>query len=277
MKPSQLWFDTSRDDLRVWVDSKLQLAQARGSSAQRAGFFRDIPLFILPPSSALPLGWTSFHWKDLVGKFHMEADFWICLEAARLGLVQERADQIHAPLRVEFALASEVVFFGGSFDPWHEGHASCINLLPQHLKLIVAPDRNPLKPIKEIKNLVVHYCELAQQIAQSTSRPYHIHPGFLLLTEKNPTVSWVLRALHRRPDLRVSLLMGYDSFKSLPQWVKTQDLLKLIHCFYVVSRLESEEERAHAEKLIREIHADINVMYLGHHPHEDKSSTAIRK
>lgn len=184
MKPNQLWFDTSRDDLRIWVDSKLQLAQAKGSSAQRTGFFRDIPLFVLPPSSAHPLGWTSFHWKDLLGKFHLEPDFWISLEAARLGLVLERPEQILAPLRIEFPLACEVVFFGGSFDPWHEGHASCINLLPRELKLIVAPDRNPQKPLKEIKNLVAHFCELSNQIHKASTRALHIHPGFLLLSEK---------------------------------------------------------------------------------------------
>lgn len=277
MKPSQLWFDTSHDDLRVWVDAKLQLAQAKGSSAQRAGFFRDIPLFTLAPSSAHPMGWTSFHWKDLVGKFQLDADFWISLEASRLGLLQERSEPIHAPLRVEFPFASEVVFFGGTFDPWHEGHASCINLLPAQLKLIVAPDRNPLKPLREIKNVVQLYAELVQQISSSTSRPFHVHPGFLLLTEKNPTVTWVLRTLHRRPDLRVSLLMGHDSFKSLPQWIKAQDLLKLIHCFYVVSRLENEAERIATEKHIRDLHPDISVVYLGHHPHEEKSSTALRK
>ncbi len=276
MKPSQLWFDTSRDDLRVWVDSKLQLAQAKGSSAQRAGFFRDIPLFILSPSSAHPMGWTSFHWKDLIGKFHLEPDFWISLEASRLGLVQERAEKIMAPLRVEFPLASEVVFFGGSFDPWHEGHASCMNLLPHALKLIVVPDRNPLKPLKEIKNVVTHFSALSQEISQSTNRAHHIHPGFLFLTEKNPTVSWVLRALHRRPDLRLSLLMGFDSFKSLPQWVKVQDLLKLVHCLYVASRLESDDERLKAERALKEIYPETNVVYLGHHPHEDKSSTKLR-
>lgn len=276
MKPNQIWFDTSRNDLRVWIDAKLQLATAKGGSHQRTGFFRDIPLFYLPPQSAYPMGWTSFHWNDLVGKFHVDFDFWIALEAARLGLVQERPDEILAPLRVEFPLASEVVFFGGSFDPWHEGHASCLKLLPLDKKLIICPDRNPQKPIKEVKNIVTHVMDLTQKIKASSLRPLHIHPGFLLLNDKNPTISWVLRSKQRRPDLRISLLMGYDSFKGLPQWIKGHDLLKLLHCVYVVSRLETEDDKKRDLKLIRDIAPDLKVDFLGHHDHEDKSSTQLR-
>ena len=276
MRPNQIWFDTSKQELRVWIDAKLQLATARGGPPQRAGFFRDIPLFFLSPESAHPMGWTSFHWKDLVGKFRVDPDFWISLEAARLGLLQDRPEQILAPLRVEFPLASEVVFFGGSFDPWHEGHASCVDLLPKDKKLIICPDRNPQKPLKEIKNVATHFSELSHQIRSSCQRSIHIHPGFFLMTDKNPTVTWVLRALHRRPDLRISLLMGYDSFRTLPQWIKAHDLLKLLHCVYVVSRLESDDDQIKDLALIKEINQELDVVFLGHHKHEDKSSTKIR-
>jgi nicotinic acid mononucleotide adenylyltransferase len=277
LRPNQLWFDTSSPEMRIWVDSHLQLAKARGNSAIRVGFFRDIPLFHLPPESAHPLGWSSFHWHDLIGKFTLEDEFWMALEASRLGLLEERPATILSPLRIEFELASEIVFYAGSFDPWHEGHESCLRLLPEDLRLIVCPDRNPHKPIKEIKNLMTHFITLSKKIRASTSRPLHIHPGFLLRLEANPTISWVFRMRQKRPDLRISLLMGYDAFRSLPQWSKASDLFKLLYKIYVVSRLEEEQEHQSDQEKILHYNPELKIDFLGRHDFEMISSSELRK
>lgn len=276
MRPSQIWLDLSGLDLRVWVNEKLELATAKGSAVQRVGFFREIPLFHLPPASAHPMGWTSFGWEELTGKFLVDADFWPALEAARLRFLNERSESFTAPLSIEFPLANDVLFYGGTFDPWHDGHGACVELAPTHLPLIVCPDRNPHKTLKD-KEVVPFLCDLKKKLnAYKKNRTLHLHPGFLLKNEPNPTVNWVLRLKRHRPDLRVHLLIGYDSFKNLVSWTNAQDLVKLLSGVMVVSRLENDAAHESDAAWIKSVNPTIEVKFLGHHPHEAVSSTALR-
>ncbi|MBY0515824.1 MAG: adenylyltransferase/cytidyltransferase family protein [Bacteriovoracaceae bacterium] len=277
MRPNQFWLDLSKGTLRVWIDEKLQLAQAKGNVSQRVGFYRDTPLFYLPEASAKPMGWISYSWEDLQGKFNLEKDFWMGLEAARLTYINERPEKFLAPLSLEFPLASDVVFFGGTFDPWHQGHRACLEKVPQNLPLIICPDRNPQKPLKRDEDVFTFFNQLKTQIQKSGREKLHIHPGFLLQTELNPTVRWVLRLKHHRPDLRVHLLMGHDSFKSLPTWIQAADLMKLISGLMVVSRLEEDSQHAIDSKWALDQNPNLEIKFMGHHDFEDISSTNLRK
>ncbi len=277
MKPNQLWLDFSqKNTLRVWVDAQLQLAQARGPSQQRLGFFREIPLYHLNPESAKNLGWTSFSWDSLEGKFHLEKDFWIALEASRLSILEERPEKYSAPLSYEFPLASDVLFYGGSFEPWHQGHEACVRLAPNDMTLIVCPDRNPHKPLKTDIDILKHYYAIKKALS-SMGRPFHIHPGFLLRAEANPTVGWILRLKHHRPDLRIHLLMGYDSFRSLSKWTRAEDLMKLVSGLQVVSREENDEEHNKDSSFPLQANPNITIRFLGHHAFESISGTELRK
>ncbi len=277
MKPNQLWLDLSRaNTLRVWVDNKLQLAQARGQSAQRLGFFREIPLYHLNSESAHNLGWMSFPWTDLVGKFQLERDFFVTLQAARLSYLSERPEKFVPPLAIELPLASDVLFYGGSFDPWHEGHASCLRLAPADRPLFICPDRNPHKALKTQVDVVDFLVKLQTQLAPGLSAQQIFYPGFLLKTEPNPTVSWVLRLKSQRPDLRVGLLLGYDSFRQLATWTKASELVKLLSSVYVVSRLEDHREHEQDLVFIHAHHPGLTVNFLGRHPHEAVSSSGLR-
>lgn len=276
MKPNQLWLDFSQKNaMRVWVDAKLQLAQAKSTPQQRLGFFREIPVYHLNPESAKNLGWTSFSWDSMEGKFHLEKDFWIALEASRLSILEERPEKYTAPLLYEFPLASDVLFYGGSFEPWHQGHAACIRLAPSDMPLIVCPDRNPHKPLKTDMDVLNHYYELKKSI-MAIGRSLHIHPGFLLRTETNPTVGWVLRLKHQRPDLRIHLLMGYDSFKALSTWTRAEDLMKLITSLQVVSREEKDEDHLQDARFPLTANPNMTIRFLGHHEFESVSGTALR-
>ena len=42
-------------------------------------------------------------------------------------------------------IEDEIIFFGGSFNPWHKGHTECIKLLPQGIPIVILPDNNPFK------------------------------------------------------------------------------------------------------------------------------------
>jgi nicotinic acid mononucleotide adenylyltransferase len=276
VKPNQIWFDTSSAEMKVWVNEKLELATMNGSQVHRTGFYRDIPLFYLNPNSAHSMGWQSYLWHDLIGKFNVEADFWIGLEAARFGIVQERPEKITAPLRIELEMASELVFYAGSFDPWHEGHATCVKLFPNDKKLIISPDHNPHKPHKELKSTVSSFLNLRAQIRQSTSSQAYIYPGFILQNEKNPTINWIFRTMHRRPDLRISLLIGYDNFKTILGWTKGHDLIKILTGLYVVSRLENEVDHPKDSQALTAVNPKLQITFLGNHPFEHLSSTKLR-
>jgi nicotinic acid mononucleotide adenylyltransferase len=275
MKPNQLWLDVSTKELRIWVDSKLNLAQAKGTSTQRVGFFREIPLFVLPPASAHPMGWTSFAWSSMQGKFAVEDDFWMALDAARFTFLQDRPESLHAPLALEIPLTSDVYFYGGTFTPWHEGHRACLNLAPPNAPLIVCPDRNPHKPLRTHDDVVSFYLELKESIVKHSSHPVLVYPGFLLGQESNPTVSWVVRVKRQRPDLRIHLLMGYDSFKNLSTWTEAHDLIRLISGVAVVSRLEQDAQHAIDSVWALSHNPQLQIKFLGHHPYEKVSSTEL--
>ena len=276
MKPDQLWLDLSQGDIRLWMGPTLSLAHAKGSSTQRVGFFREIPLFCLPPGSALPMSWTSFSWRDTIGKFGLEEEFWIALEAARFTIFATPVENNNfiPPLAIDFPLASDVVFYGGTFDPWHEGHLACLQLAPAELPLIICPDRNPHKNMR-VGDGIGRYMNLQQQVPQQTH--VHLYPGFLLKEEINPTVNWVLRVKRNRPDLRVHLLMGHDNFAGLASWNQASELMKLISGIYVVARLEPDQDHEKAKDWVLQQNPQMKVNYLGHHLHEDKSSSLLRK
>lgn len=276
MKPDQLWLDLSKSDVRVWMGPTLELAHAKGSSHQRVGFYREIPLYHLPEGSALPMGWTSFHWRDTVGKFGLDEAFWIGLIALRFTIFSAPVDNntFTPPLAVDFPLASDVLFYGGTFDPWHEGHQSCLNLAPSELPLVVCPDRNPHKNMR-VGDGIGRFLDLLKQIPLRAGQL--LYPGFLLKEETNPTVNWVLRVKRNRPDLRIHLLMGHDNFALLSTWNQASDLMKLLSGIQVVSRQESDADRDKAKAWVLEQNPKLTVTFLGHHPHEDKSSTNLRQ
>lgn len=169
--------------------------------------------------------------------------------------------------------ADEWVFFGGTFNPWHQGHQACLNLLSDDKPCLILPDRNPQK---ELRNL----SPVSTLLEISTKARFKKHqflvPSFLLMNEKNPTVDWVERLKDEMPTLKISLLLGFDSFANLKTWVRSSDLLPQVHTLYVVSRLEDDDERARALDEAHALSSDLNVVFLGKHEFENVSSTEIR-
>jgi nicotinate-nucleotide adenylyltransferase len=170
--------------------------------------------------------------------------------------------------------ASEWVFYGGSFNPWHNGHQACLDLLPEEKLCLVLPDRNPLKALHEI-NLVSTVLQIS---TNAKFKKYQfLVPSFILQPERNPTVEWIEKLSKTHPVLKLSLLMGFDSFAGLKSWRRPQDLLRHLHTIYVASRLENSIKRQEALNEAKLLCPDIQVVFLGKHPYEDLSSTEIRK
>lgn len=168
----------------------------------------------------------------------------------------------------------EWVFFGGSFNPWHKGHQACLNLLPADKVCFIIPDRNPLKELKVIEP-VSTVLELITKI--KFGKNHFIAPTFLLDFHKNPTVKWIEKLHKDYPNKKLSLMMGFDSFKNLHSWEKPELLTKLLSSLFVVSRLEDSEEREAAAGPIRAYSKELDIVFLGGHEFEDISSTEIRE
>ena len=162
----------------------------------------------------------------------------------------------------------EVTFFGGSFNPWHQGHQACLDAFPKDSKLIIVPDYNPEK---DIPNHANNYYE---ELLKKTNKPStEVYGGFLKEQKKNPTYFWVKEL----KDIKVNLLMGADSFLSLKKWVEGEKLLKLLNKIYVVPRLIEENKLREEERILKAINPQIEIVFLNHHQFEHISSTEIRK
>lgn len=168
----------------------------------------------------------------------------------------------------------EWVFFGGSFFPWHSGHQACLQLLPEDKTCFVLPDRNPWKEMRAI-DPVLTTIELAGKIKFKSNQ--FLVPTFLLDHKKNPTVDWIDRLKKKYPEKKLSLLMGFDSFLNLETWIRAEELLPMIHTVYVASRLENESQQKSAAEEIQKKYPSLQVVFLGHHQHENISSTNLRK
>ena len=60
-------------------------------------------------------------------------------------------------------IKDEIVFYPGTFYPWHLGHRACLDLCPSK-NIVIVPDFNPLKegeqrqrPWKLVKNLLLPF------------------------------------------------------------------------------------------------------------------------
>jgi len=169
---------------------------------------------------------------------------------------------------------NEWVFFGGSFNPWHKGHQSCLNLLPEDKVCFILPDRNPYKELKVLEP-VSTIIELVSKI--KFGKNHFIAPTFLLDFQKNPTITWIEKLHKDFPAKKLSLLMGFDSLTNVHNWVRACELLPKISTLYVVSRLEEDEERAEIVNPLMKMAPQLKVEFLGRHDYETLSSTEIRK
>lgn len=170
--------------------------------------------------------------------------------------------------------SDEWVFFGGSFNPWHQGHQACLELLPENKTCFVLPDINPHKEEREF--------ELVSTVLTVSSRArfrkgQFLVPTFLLNRVKNPTVDWIERLRQEYPQQRLSLLMGFDSFSSLQNWTRSSELLKALSGLYVVSRLETDVQGDEMVREILKLAPHLKIELLGRHGHEELSSTDLRR
>lgn len=167
-------------------------------------------------------------------------------------------------------LGDRLVFFGGSFNPWHQGHEACVSLFPaQEGRLLVLPDANPFKAASFSSCAWQHYRALRERV-----EPYHasVFPGFCAMETPNPTVAWLpyTRAASR------GLLLGEDSLVSLPSWRQAEHLVRHIDQLFVAPRRATDEARDAALHWLRTANPRCGITLLEDHPFRDVSATALR-
>ncbi len=189
----------------------------------------------------------------------------------------------HSPQIVEFiknhkfdSRFKEIVFFGGSFNPWHSGHGSCLSLMDKDKLIIVMPDHNPFKDVTKEENRFSSLTDIKKELKIRPENTY-LFEGFIQDANHNPTHNWLRQVKDSFPNLKLSLLMGFDSFMSIDKWIEAKQIIKDTSCIYVASRLDNKEARQSQYYLLKSMDSDIEVDFIGHHDYEHLSSTEIRK
>ena len=190
------------------------------------------------------------------------AKFWPILPLSNRDLSSQYA------LHPELAVSQQLTFYGGTFDPFHQGHLSCIRLAPASAHpLIVVPDYNPQKQRRRRRSYWQLYRQL-QQAIQGREGVY-LYPGFCGIPHPNPTITWL-----RQVGAGKGLLLGDDSFGNLLEWQDGERLVGLLERIYVVPRSPWSERRfdAQVEKL-RTYNPHLGVECLSRHRYEELSSS----
>ena len=165
---------------------------------------------------------------------------------------------------------NEAIFFGGSFNPWHNGHRACVQLCPSQEKLIVVPDFSPFKKTAGETCFWFRYRQIKQEVSDSECS---VFPGFCGMELPNPTIRWLPATTfpHKR------LLLGDDSFVSFPKWAEAAALLESLDEILVVPRTADPESIKQVREWLRREKPECEVQMLGDHPYRDLSSTLIRR
>ena len=181
---------------------------------------------------------------------------------------RDKSASIVSPL-LKQEIHERAVFYGGSFNPWHEGHRACLDLCPDS-PIIVVPDYNPWKDLKAREegpwDLIV---DLYHELAGS---PYSIYPGFLTCENVTPTVDWL-------PKINLEnkyFLLGEDNFLKIHLWKNYQDLLNNLKGLYVCPRAADQKEIEIQSHRLRRDFPQLTISFQSHHDYEYYSSTHLR-
>lgn len=172
-------------------------------------------------------------------------------------------------LFLKHPIKDTVTFFGGSFNPFHQGHRACLDLCPEK-NILIVPDRNPFKEIDPHQNSYDEFLKLAESLRETN---YSLYPGFLALSDPNPTSSWLPLVQIKEKNF----LMGDDSYMSLLTWKNPEVIVRALSKLYVVPRQFTKTDYIKIEKELLKMNPKLEVHYLDKHPYMNISSTELRK
>jgi nicotinate-nucleotide adenylyltransferase len=165
------------------------------------------------------------------------------------------------------SIKDTVTFFGGSFQPFHQGHRACLDLCSEK-NIVLILDRNPQKEARDF----LPYDEYLKITCELKNTSYFIYPSFWGSRQQNPTCSWL-------PIVKIAeknLLMGDDTFMNFLSWQSPEKVIKALTKLYVVPRIYSLEECGLQEMKLLKINPKLKVIFLEDHPFKELSSTKLR-
>ena len=130
----------------------------------------------------------------------------------------------------------KIGFFGGTFDPPHNGHLSLLQFALDEFAL----DRVLLSPSfsTSFKNAPLY---TPQQRLHMVEKLAKLHPGAMVFdyeisqTKLSYTYDSILEVRKLFPRSKIHLLIGYDQFKQLTKWKFLKELSEEVH-FLVFKR-----------------------------------------
>lgn len=170
------------------------------------------------------------------------------------------------------AKSDEIIFFGGSFNPWHDGHGECVERAKLFAPVIIIPDNNPFKSYDKNINRSPSINKIDQIV---NDKNIFLFMGFSELKEANPTYNWI-QSLKKNTNKKLSLLIGFDSFISIDRWLHAKELLNSLENVYVLSRNDLEKQKKKQLIVIKEIAPNLKINFLGNHDFENLDSTTLR-
>jgi ADP-ribose pyrophosphatase YjhB (NUDIX family)/nicotinic acid mononucleotide adenylyltransferase len=166
--------------------------------------------------------------------------------------------------------SEDKIFFGGTFNPWHEGHGACVELCPSPDQLIVIPDANPFKDGPDDVCYWARYRYIQSKVADIGAR---VFPGFCGQETPNPTYGWLSRVRARRKRF----LMGDDNLAGLSNWNEAERLVQTLDGIQVASRNADKKAIEAARAWLFDNNPNCVVEMLSDHPYRHLSSTRLRE
>ncbi len=143
----------------------------------------------------------------------------------------------------------EVIFFGGTFDPPHQGHRECIKVAAGRFKgasFVIIPAFAPAGVDGKHKHPLLSFetrrrlCEVAFLDIFKSKKRIIISSVELGLPRPNYTISTLRTLKLKDPAKACGFLMGEDQFSCFAKWREPREILKLVS-LVVVSRSYIEE------------------------------------
>lgn len=160
------------------------------------------------------------------------------------------------------------LFFGGSFNPLHDGHRAAVTQAAAADRLIVVPDHNPFKDEADHACAWQRYLALREAFASTALATF---PGYCGLELPNPTSSW----LPFVPGTR-GFLIGEDSLVSLPRWIDAARLVRALDQLLVLPRRERPADLEASRAWLATTAPQCKLEILADHPYRDLSSSDLR-
>lgn len=174
----------------------------------------------------------------------------------------------------------KIAVFGGTFNPFHNGHVSILDSLDQNnmfSEILIIP--NYVSPLKEFDADLSYRIEMFNLLEDFFEKRYQSKITISDLELKREGVSYTYQTVQELgvdyKGKQLFFVLGTDSFFSLHQWKEPDKILT--HCKLLVVRRENIQEsdyKDYFKQFDRSFDEDVKLMQ---NPILELSSTEIRE